>query len=185
MSVQLTIGTRAATCTDPQWLCWIEAHPALAGWLQVVGVLATILIALFSPWWTEIIVQGRLRKHAATRAANAMARAVGTADAFVRGVEAWGGDAAFDRAFPQTMFETALNDLRLAEADLPHLGQAGPPVATFAMSFEGFIQLTQSLGAARERGELAEYVRFMEQRSQELAAKRSAILKQLKIKVEE
>ena len=32
-------------------LCWIEHHPGLAGWLQAIGSLLAIAIAIMVPYW--------------------------------------------------------------------------------------------------------------------------------------
>ncbi len=47
----------AAACTDPAVICWIEAHPGLAGWFQAIGAILALVIALGLP-----ALQGWLRK---------------------------------------------------------------------------------------------------------------------------
>lgn len=43
-----------SACSDPDWLCWVEAHPALAGWFQaifsVLAILAAIAVPLLLAW---------------------------------------------------------------------------------------------------------------------------------------
>lgn len=36
----------ATPCTDFQALCWIEAHPGLAGYVQAVGAIAAIIVSV-------------------------------------------------------------------------------------------------------------------------------------------
>jgi hypothetical protein len=40
-----------ASATD--WLQWIECHPGLAAWVQAIGTITAVLIAVFLPLWLE------------------------------------------------------------------------------------------------------------------------------------
>jgi len=187
MNLNLTVHSVTAlgpSCVDPAWLCWIETHPGLAGWVQALGVLATIIIAILSPMWSEYLVERRLKRTAAIKAANAASRAAGSAEAFVQGADGWGEDPAFDRAFPRQAFESALADLRSAETNLPHLGLVGPALARFSMAFVGFVDLTQQMPDARRAGKLPEFVEFMRRRCADLANQHRAIVRALGFEAE-
>jgi hypothetical protein len=35
------------------FLCWVEKHPGLASWMQAVGALIALAIAIGVPWWQK------------------------------------------------------------------------------------------------------------------------------------
>lgn len=39
-------GPIVQSCTDAAWLCWVEAHPGLAGWFQTVGTFVALALTL-------------------------------------------------------------------------------------------------------------------------------------------
>ncbi|HEY2071783.1 MAG TPA: hypothetical protein VGG48_19640 [Rhizomicrobium sp.] len=59
-------GWDACTMEQNHWLRWIECHPGLAGYLQAVGVVGTLVLALLGPLVARWI--GRFRERRARNA---------------------------------------------------------------------------------------------------------------------
>src|SRR5271168_1205969 len=52
----------ACTIEPNSWLRWIECHPGLAGYVQAVGVVGTLMLALLGPPVAQLIEFVRERR---------------------------------------------------------------------------------------------------------------------------
>lgn len=61
MSTITTVAEQPA-CTDWSWMCWVEAHPGLSSWVQAVGAIVALAVAILIPLIATWIQHARLRK---------------------------------------------------------------------------------------------------------------------------
>ena len=127
-------------CTDAVWLCWIEAHPGLASWIQAVFSIIAIVAAFLAPWVMEVakerIRQRRLRRVAVEAMALASAAAKTFADAMAD-PELRKSFGENPEGYPHYIFEearSALSAVNGPEIDNFHLKQA---LQTFRVQFAG------------------------------------------------
>ncbi len=127
-------------CTDAAWLCWIEAHPGTAGWIQAVFSIIAIVVALLAPWALdtskEAFRQKRLRRVTVDAMGMASAAVTVIADT-AENAEMRKLFGTEEDAFPHQSFDiarTAIDAMPLVEIDdvaLVRLAQ------TFKVKFAG------------------------------------------------
>jgi hypothetical protein len=61
------MGWDACTMEPNAWLRWLECHPGLAGYLQTIGAVIAIGVAVASPWIAASFADRQARKARAER----------------------------------------------------------------------------------------------------------------------
>lgn len=100
-------------CLDPSWLCWIETHPALAGWFQAVGSIAAIVVALLVPYVQHEVQRRReLRRtaHAIVHLAHQAGAILGQLTKIAAAPASVLGRNRLE-AFPEEMLDAVIADL--------------------------------------------------------------------------
>lgn len=160
VSVVLTNATN--TCFDARWLCWIEQHPGLASWVQAVGTILAVLVAVLVPTLSAWLSERARIKEARGISLKAMALAGGATKAFVEGARAHGHDDAFDEAFPDELFDNADNELSMAVAMGSLLGEEEASVFLARMKLRSFIRDARKVKRARDEGSLKRLLERLE-----------------------
>lgn len=161
-------------CTDVAWLCWIEAHPGTAGWIQAVFSIIAIVVAFLAPWVLdaskEAIRQKRLRRVTIDAMGMASAAVTVIADTAENAEmrELFGTEAD---AFPHASFDiarTAIDTMPLVEIDdvaLVRLAQS------FTVKFVGALsEINHFKDFADDDEDGRQWAAMVRQRDQELAS---------------
>lgn len=102
-------------CSDLGWICWLDAHPGLAAWAQMIGVVVTLIGALIAaqlPLWHARKQQQRDRRDRLHTALTGFAMMGGN---FTK----WRGQltAAMEKGAPAFYIPSALAELSLIQTD--------------------------------------------------------------------
>ena len=101
------------SCHEAAWLCWVEAHPALAGWFQAIGSIAAIVVALMVPYVQHQVQQRRERRrvaHAIVHLAHQAGSILGQLVKIAASPTQLEGMHRL-QAFPEEMLDTVIDDL--------------------------------------------------------------------------
>jgi hypothetical protein len=157
-------------CADPLWICWIEAHPGLASWVQAVGTIAALVIALMVPIISQSFADRAARRRHHHRMTEAVVAAAGSAAAFAEAVAQTENTEKFWLIFPKHSFDQAEAALLAAQAEFHFLNSVGrAQFIKFRLLFTNFVNNTALYDDFRSQDKLAAFSVLMKERADEIS----------------
>lgn len=156
-------------------LCWIEAHPGLASWVQAMGSLLALAIALLIPTITQWTADEATRRRTRTDIANTIEMCVGFSKAFLISISEDLTECN-DDTFPNGIWEKGKGALARAENLASSLGSdAVQDLYLFIMQYDHVCRITTLYRSTFEAGNLDKYVELVSRIVKDLDVQADAV----------